>query len=154
MCATRRATCRRRASARPLVAAGGSRGARLTLGGGQLRLELGDLAASLAQPGRQSDDHTAIVWTWLRRGGRGRLLLTRAQVLDPRTQLRVAVEEIDRHAGGRGDRAEVDLFARLDLLAQRGLGPLGRRLVLGLRRLAQRLGTALSAHPTAPRPRR
>ena len=64
------------------------------MGGGQLRLELGDLAARLAQPGGQSDDHATIVWTGLRRGGRGSLLLAGAQVLDPLTQLRVAVEEV------------------------------------------------------------
>ena len=95
----------------------------------------------------------AVVVTGLWRDG-GWLLLAGAQVLDPRSQLWVAVEEVDRHARGARDRPEVDLRAGFDQLAKRDLRALGRGGVLGLRRVAQHLGSALSAHRIAPRCRR
>lgn len=71
-------------------------------------------------------------WRWWRLA-----LLLGAEVLDPTAQFGVAVEEVDRAAGGAADAAEGDRLAVLDHRAQRGLGALGGRLALSLRSGAQ-----------------
>ena len=110
---------RRRRGRRAASIAGGSVGGvpaqreQLPVSGCELGLGFGEFAAQLGQPCRQGGDHAGGVVAGFTRRVSGGCGLVAAEPFDAGTQPGVAVEEIHRHAAGRGDRAERDGLAGL-----------------------------------------
>jgi hypothetical protein len=111
----------------------------LAVSGRELGLGFGQFAAQLSEPGSEGGDHAVgVAGGFTRRSMPGGCGLVAAEPFDAGTQPGVAVEEVHRHAAGRGDRAECDGLAGLGERAYPGFGAGGSGIAFGGRGLAQR----------------
>jgi hypothetical protein len=117
------------------------------VGGGELFLELADRGSPCVAFEAEfccEDVHDVaaarVPWPWIR-DRTGFLLVP--ELLDPRAQVVVAVEEVEADPAGAGDGPEADVLLALDERADRGLGAGDGVLPLGLRGLPQRGGAAI-----------
>ena len=119
----------------------------LAVGGGELLLELADRdspGVAFAAEFLGEDVHDVAAVCVRRPGIRDRAgFLLVPELLDPRAQVVVAVEEVKADPGSAGDGPEVDVLLVLDERADGGFGAGDGGLSFGLRGLPQRGSAAV-----------